>query len=299
MLNRTLAFAIVLVSSPSVPATAQTPATAVPCRAWGSYPKTPDPDPYRVDMFFGDWHDSNPHPSHGGLVERDILTRGDAMDPPRKGAVLQDVNSYSYSTLEPHASTTSTRLDGQQEIFYILSGSGKITAGGETAELSPNIAVLMPAGLEFGMKNTGDEPLTMYLIDESIPAGFVPKTRMVVRDENSIPISMTDFTRNGHWAHIVKIVFERSDGLGVLGRLLTVALDPMTIGEPHAHHLNQLEVWTAIRGTSIAFVSTQVRWMNPGMAFQIRPDTVMTHSNINVGKEQVKFLWFASSGKRP
>ncbi len=298
MLNRTLAFALVLVFALSVPAVAQTAAAAVPCQAWGSYPKTPDPDPHRVDMFFGDWHDSNPHPSHGGLVERDILTRGDAMDPPHKGAVLQDVNSYSYATLEPHASTTATRLDGQQEIFYILSGSGKMTAGGETADLYPNIAVLMPAGLEFGMKNSGDEPLTMYLINESIPAGFTPKTKMVVRDENSIPISMTDFTRNGHWAHIVKIVFERSDGLGVLGRLLTVALDPMTIGEPHAHHFNQLEVWTAIRGKSIAFVSTQVRWMNPGMAFQIRPDTVMTHSNINVGKEQVKFLWFASSGKR-
>jgi mannose-6-phosphate isomerase-like protein (cupin superfamily) len=269
----------------------------VPCQAWGSYPKTQDPDPHRVDLFFGDWNGSNPRPSHGGLVERDILTRGDATDPPHKSAILQDVNSYSYATLARGASITPTRLDGQQEIFYILSGKGRIAAGGETADVYRNIVVLMPAGIEFSMNNTGDEPLTMYLINESIPAGFSPKSKMVVRDENTTPISVTDFTRNGHWAHIVKIVFEKSDGLGALGRVLTVALDPMTIGEPHAHRPGQLEVWTAIEGTSIAFVGTQVRMMSPGMAYQVRPDGMMTHSNINVGTQQVKFLYFVSSGK--
>lgn len=299
MPNRTLALVFVLAIAVSKVAVAQTSAAALPpCQAWGSYPKTQDPDPHRVDKFFGDWHDSNPRPSHGGLVERDILTRGDALEPPQKSAVLQDVNSYSYATLAAGASITPTRLQGEQEIFYILSGRGRITAGGQTADLYSNVAVLMPPGLEFEMKNVGDEPLSMYLINESLPVGFTPKTRMVVRDENATPISETDFTRNGHWAHIVKVVFEKADGLAVLGRLLTVALDPMTIGEPHGHRPNQLEVWTAIQGTSIAFVGTQVRHMGPGMAYQVRPDTQMTHSNINVGKEQVKFLWFASSGKR-
>jgi len=249
-------------------------------------------------MFFGDWHGSNPQPTHGGLIERDILMRGDATEPPRKSAVLQDVNSYSYASLQPHASTGLTRLDGQQEIYYILGGKGQMAAGGETVDLYANIAVLVPAGLEFGIKSTGDEPLSMYLINESTPAGFVPKTKIVVRDENTTLISGKDFSTNGHWAHIVKIVFEKSDGLGALGRVLTVALDPMTIGEPHAHRPGQLEVWTAISGTSIAFVGTQLRMMTPGMAYQVRPDAVMTHSNINAGKEQAKFLYFVSSGKR-
>ena len=289
-----------LVLAFSVPLLAQTSAPAEPpCRAWGSYAKTQDPDPHHVDLFFGDWHETNPRPTHGGLVERDILTKGDADNPPHKGAILQDVNSYSYATLAAGASIAPMRLTGQQEVYYILSGKGKITAGEQTADLFRNIVVLVPAGLEFGMKNTGDEPLTMYLINESIPSGFTPKSKMVVRDENSTPISETDFTKNGHWAHIVKVVFEKSDGLGALGRVLTVALDPMTIGEPHAHRPGQLEVWTSIEGTSIAFVGTQVRMMSPGMAYQVRPDAMMTHSNINVGTQQVKFLYFVSSGKRP
>lgn len=298
MLRRTVVKSCLIVLALAGLVFSQTATQPAPCRAWGEYQKVPDADPHRVDMFFGDWHESNPRPTHGGLIERDILMNGDAMEPPRKGAVLQDVNSFSYATLQPHASTGLTKLEGQQEIFYILSGEGEMTAGGETVDLFANIAILVPAGLEFGMKNRGDEPLSMYLINESTPTGFVPKTKLVVRDENTTLISGKDFTQNGHWAHIVKIVFEKSDGLGVLGRVLTVALDPMTIGEPHAHRPGQLEVWTSIHGTSIAFVGTQLRMMTPGMAYQVRPDAVMTHSNINVGNEQVKFLYFVSSGKR-
>jgi hypothetical protein len=41
----------------------------------------------------------------------------------------------------------------------------------------------VPAGLEFLMKATGDEPLTIYVINEPTPSGFHPKEKMVVKDE--------------------------------------------------------------------------------------------------------------------
>lgn len=251
----------------------------------------------RVDLRFGDWRESAPRKTHGSLVERDILSRGDPVDPPRKGAILDRVNSFSYATLAPGASITPTRLEKQQELFYILSGRGKMTAGGETAELYRGIAILMPAGLEFGMTNTGSEPLGMYVINEPIPAGFTPNAKMLVRDENSLRIVGDDPGRvggstTGHWAHIVKTLFSKKDGLGTLGNVLTVTLDPLTMGEPHVHHPNSRETWTAIEGTSFAFVDTELRLMPPGVAYMIRPDDQMTHSNINVGSTQVKFLFF-------
>ena len=44
-------------------------------------PYTPGVDP-DIDMFIGDWRESMPKHSHGSLVERDILTKGDSMNPP-------------------------------------------------------------------------------------------------------------------------------------------------------------------------------------------------------------------------
>ena len=44
-------------------------------------PYTPGVDP-DIDMFIGNWRESMPKHSHGSLVERDILTKGDSMNPP-------------------------------------------------------------------------------------------------------------------------------------------------------------------------------------------------------------------------
>ena len=143
----------------------------------------------RISLYFGDWHTSPPHVIRGSLEERDVLTRGDGLNPTRAGSVLRFINSYTYATLAAGASTKPERLDGQQEIYFVASGRGAATAGGQTADLFRNVAVLMPANLEFTLKSTGDQPLAMYVINEPTPPGFRPNANMLVRDENQIPIS--------------------------------------------------------------------------------------------------------------
>ena len=86
-----------------------------------------------IDRFMGDWHDSMPRHEHGSLVLRDILTHGDNLSPPQPGAVLQATNFVAYGRLQPRDVTTSEKLDGQQELYYIDGGTGEITAGGKTA----------------------------------------------------------------------------------------------------------------------------------------------------------------------
>lgn len=244
-----------------------------------------------IDMYFSDGRASAPIVTHGTLEERNILTRGDALKPTGKGAVLRYINSYSNATLAPQASTASTRLDGKQEIFYFLSGQGTAEAAGETARIVPNVAILMPANLSFTIKNTGQEPLAMYLISEPVPPGFRPNSKMLVRDENTLPITSSD----GMWSHIVKTLFVTDDGLGTLQSILTVTLDPLTMGKPHAtNHDDIEEVWACVEGTSLALVGPFLRRQGPGVAYLHPPDNLAPHSNINYSEEdQVKFLYFA------
>ena len=179
----------------------------------------------QISYYFRDWHNAAPRMIRGSLVERDILTRGDATHPIQKGAVLRFVNSYTYATLAPNATAAATRLHGQQEIYYVESGRGSVTAGGQTAELYRNIAVLMPANLKFTLKNTGNKSLAMYVINEPTPPGFRPNAQMLVKDENKIPIS----TAAQLWSEIVKPIFGTEDGLGTLQNVSTVTFDPLTI----------------------------------------------------------------------
>jgi len=138
----------------------------------------------RIDQYMADWHESLPRSTHGSLVLRDMLTRGDYFAPPQRGAVLPAENFVAHGTLAAHASTTPARLDKQQEVFYFIGGTGTLTAGGATAEVRKDIAVFIPANLEFVMTNTGDQPLTMYVINEPTFTGFHPIDKMLAIDEH-------------------------------------------------------------------------------------------------------------------
>jgi mannose-6-phosphate isomerase-like protein (cupin superfamily) len=259
-----------------------------------------DANSRRIDLFIGDWQGSMPRFEHGSLVLRDILTRGDNFAPPEKGAVLRVANFFAYGRLAAGAWTTPAKLDGQQEVYYVLGGKGEITAGGDTARLQKDVAVLMPAGLEFVMKSTGAEPLTMYVINEPTPSGFHPKDKMVVKDEAAArrrtPADADPYIvggASGHWAHIVKELFSPADGLAAEQSVITVSVNPLTMGEPHPHRPGQEEVWAAIEGSSLMLMGTELRIQQPGMAFMLPPDAVTIHSNINAGDKPVKFLYFA------
>lgn len=245
----------------------------------------------QISYYFGDWHNATPRTIRGSLVERDILTRGDALHPTEKGAVLRYVNSYTYATLAPNESTTRTRLSGQQEIYYVESGRGTVTAGGQTADLFRNIAVLMPANLEFTLKNTGDEPLEMYVVNEPTPPGFRPNASMLVKDENKIPISTTTKL----WSEIVKPIFTTEDGLATLENVETITFDPLTLSRPYVVDNHDIEaVWTELYGTSVAFISNALFKQTPGMAFYHVPDNLTPNSMINQNPDsQVKFFYFA------
>jgi len=251
-------------------------------------PNTPFVSP-DIDMFFGHWKNSMPRHSHGSLVERDVLTKceGNPAKPTIKGAVLTRINSFSYATLSAHNSTQPTTLEGAQEIFYFMSGEGMMTAGGKTADLYGGIAVLMPAGLEFTMTNTGDEPLVMYLANEPIPEGFRPNADMLVRDVNTVPITGS----TAHWSNIVKDIFRTKDGLGTLDSFITVTLDPMTINRPHPAPKDSEVIWTMIKGTVLTCLGKELRKQPSGMAYMCPPDGETAHSSINGTDEQITFLY--------
>ena len=266
------------------------------------YRRDRDTQDRRIDMFIGDWRKSMPRHAYGSLVLRDILTRGDNYAPPEPGAILKAINYLAYGRMQPHNVTTPTTLQHEQSVFYVVGGTGEVSAGGKTAALRKDIAVFIPENIEFTMTNTGDSDLTMYVVSEPVPDGFVPAKAMLVADEAQVavrtPMAASPYTlpgASGHWAHVVRDLFSRTDGLATIGDLITVDINPMTMGEPHPHNPGQEEIWTAIYGDSLAFIGTELRVQHPGMAYMIRPDQEMTHSNINAGDKPVKFLWFSSN----
>ena len=254
-----------------------------------SKPYDPETDP-DIDMYMAHWKDSPARSTHGSLVERDVLSLGNPAKPERKGAVLKYVNRFTHASLYAGVSTQLDTLSGEQEILYILSGKGTISTQKTTADLYRGIFVLIPENCPFTMTNTGDEPLTMYLIAEPVVRDdFKPQTDIVIVDENTSPI----LTTTGHWSMIIKQAFNIDKELSIIQYVNTITFDPMTIGHPHAHLEGCEEVWTCVEGTSILFLGKEIRMQTPGVAYLCPPYGTCVHSNINHTDKPVKLLYFA------
>jgi hypothetical protein len=53
-------------------------------------------------------------------------------------------------------------------------------------------------------------------------------------------------------------------------------------------------VWSALNGSSLAFVGNQLREQTPGMAFYHIPDNQTPHTNLNPSEDSpAKFFYFA------
>ena len=254
-----------------------------------------DPEPYTpgvdtdIDRYLNNWTTSTPKHTHGSLIEREIMTRGNPLDPPRKGAVLTYMNRYSHATLDARYSTAPTKLAGEQEVFYVCSGTGMLRWGTESAELRNGIAFLVPPNLEFVITNTGDDPLEMYLVSEPVPGDFRVNTTIIVRDEHIIPYD----TSNVHWSMIFKRLFGTNDGLYHIQSVLTVNFAPLTMGQPHSHGEGVEETWLSLEGDVNLLLGKQLRKQPPGTAYMIPPDGKTPHAQINTSCRPIKMFHVA------
>ena len=262
------------------------------CQQLDPAPFDPSTDP-DIDLYLSHWNESMPRHTHGSLIERDILTKGSALDPPRRGAVLEYLNRFAYGIIAAGTSTVPEALEGEQKILYISSGSGVIETEEKTVEISKGFCIFIPEKLEFTLHNTGDTPLAMYIFSEPVPDGFIPRTEIGIRNENLIPFNNVV----GHWCYMEKDFFLKGDGLATIHGICTLTLAPMTIGHPHFHVKGCEEIWTTVSGNNIAFLGKEIRKQPPGAAYMIPPDGKTNHSNINNSESEPLVMLYVSVRK--
>jgi mannose-6-phosphate isomerase-like protein (cupin superfamily) len=251
-----------------------------------------DPD---GELFMNNWQDSARRTVFGALSEWDILTPsdGDSERPKERGAVLTAITGLSFATLDPGMVTTPATLVNEQKIFYFSGGKGVLIGGPKITNVRDGIGVIIPPGIEFTIENLGGATLAMYIITEPIPAGFTPKTEIVVKDEKGTKWS----SNNVHWSHNYKGFIGERDGLAVLTGMGPVWYMPETIGQPHTHGDPVEEIWFSLYGDTTVLLGKQFMHMPPGSAYKIPPTGYTGHSNINASDKPIKMFWMMKRGE--
>jgi mannose-6-phosphate isomerase-like protein (cupin superfamily) len=66
-----------------------------------------------------------------------------------------------YVTLEPHGGQVPWHNQGQEEIYFILEGTGEACLGAEKTVIQAGQAMYIPPGVYHQLTNIGDAPLIM------------------------------------------------------------------------------------------------------------------------------------------
>jgi mannose-6-phosphate isomerase-like protein (cupin superfamily) len=241
-----------------------------------------------VSFYINHWRGSPPRDGHGGLIERDILTRGDPFKPREKGAVLRFLKAYRRAELPPHAATRDFADAREQVFLFVMGGGGSIEADGRAARLEEGTAVVIPAGLSFRLINPSDRTLELFLAAEETPDGFVPEKRLSVgRYRDSLPLV------GAHWAHIARpFVYDHEPRFANPMGFVVVSVDAFDAAQPHTHPAAAEEIWLQVKGTSLLFFGNRLLRQEAGEAFLVPPTDAVPHSSINANGEPQLWLFF-------
>ena len=69
--------------------------------------------------------------------------------------------SMGFVTLEPSGGQVPWHNQEQEEVYFIVEGSGEMCLGEERAQLRTGQAVFIPGGVFHQLTNTGNEPMQM------------------------------------------------------------------------------------------------------------------------------------------
>ena len=91
--------------------------------------------------------------------------------------------SMGHVTLEPRGGQVPWHNQEQEEVYFIVKGTGEACLGEERATLSAGQAAYIPPGVYHQLTNTGDEPLVMIYV--YAPGGDVAHWRQEL--EGTLP----------------------------------------------------------------------------------------------------------------
>jgi mannose-6-phosphate isomerase-like protein (cupin superfamily) len=241
-----------------------------------------------VSFYINHWRNSPVREGHGGLLERDILTRGDPFKPVAKGGVLRFLSAYRRAELPAGAATKDFADPGEQVFFFVMGGAGRLEAAGRAVEIDEGMAIVIPAGVSYRLFNPSGRPLDLFLAAEEVPDGFAPAREISVgRFRDSLPLV------GAHWAHIARpFVYDHEPKFAHPMGFVVVSMDAFDIAQPHTHPAAAEEIWLQVKGTSLLLLGDRLLRQEPGEAFLVPPTNTVPHSSINPDGEPQLWLFF-------
>ncbi len=91
--------------------------------------------------------------AHGGAIAQMILDR----------RILKEIGFLAIASLAPEKEIEA-HVDPMEEIYFVLTGSGKMRVDDDSRQVGPGDATWIPAGSSHSLFNNGNEDLVILVV---------------------------------------------------------------------------------------------------------------------------------------
>jgi mannose-6-phosphate isomerase-like protein (cupin superfamily) len=178
-------------------------------------------------------------------------------------------------------------LVGQQEVLFVVSGSGVLEVDGTTHRLDPDTGVYLVSGESYTVDNEQAEPLTVVSV--ITPQQVMPGSgrQVTVRYDEREELQADE---NRSFRYLVH------EDIGCLDVTQFVGLVKPCRAPDHSHPYD--EVGYIVEGQGIAHVGGQSTPIGPGSCFHLPPRQVHCIENTGPGVMRIMGVFYPSGSPR-
>jgi mannose-6-phosphate isomerase-like protein (cupin superfamily) len=178
-----------------------------------------------------------------------IFGQGDA-----DNRILRSVSHFGEVTVDVHGNCQSVLYDRQEEIYFVLQGTGSLEYGDEAHPLRTNDFTYLPPGVKHGLVNNSAQPLRVLVMGFKIP----PRSVLSAPPQHAKVVNLDDVKEEPVQGHPTSVLYkllagprnakrDAIDDAYVITSFFLMDFAPGGTNFPH-HHETAEEIYLVVDG---------------------------------------------------
>jgi len=174
----------------------------------------------------------------------------------RQARQLKSVARYGLLTVTPGGSTATVGYPAEEQIYFVLSGSGTLLYGDERVPLHAHDYLYLPTGTNHAIANPSTGPVRVLVMGFRIPTGVhvAPTPRLMLANADDVPlVTLPGHGSTSRFKLLMGTAASRRDKLAAASQVVSLFLMDFAPGGtniPHHHEMEE-EIYYVLRGKGV------------------------------------------------
>lgn len=184
-----------------------------------------------------------------GAAYRPLFGAGDS-----QARHLKSIARYGELTVEPAGKSALVSYPAEEQVYFILSGTGTVVCDGTTQAVKPNDFLYLPPGSRHGVVNNSTGPLHLLVMGFRLPSGNIvpPARQLMIANTADVPLQqLASHGPTTQFKLLMGTTESKRDKLPAASQMVSLFVMDFAPGGtniPH-HHETEEEIYFILQGS--------------------------------------------------